>query len=431
MFIIAYNEHGRTVNAHDLCATPELRAWARKSRFECVECAERHPVHICFRDLEKAELSGRTSHGPAWWHHRGGGGIGSGGGAAESERHWHAKHILSEHVGRYSFVTSMCQSCERHTAVEAGAEATGAVEYEHKLAGGRSYRFDAVLLQGARVRSVLEVWESHETSAEKRAQCLQLGYTFGEFDARHVVQQHEQAQGAAYTLQNLKIAYFECAECAEDKVLRRERRRLQEEETERLQLEKREEWDRQRAERVGSTRLDLQSLRAERAESERLLLERRRVERVESESLQEERLRVESVESERLDARRQALRTCEAVEAARSRRLAAERQEALTLARLKCERAERERAVLAEQKRLEHSRLSASVLGIKAECVRYAEGRRALDAVIARKTQNSECWEEERLAHNKLLALELDAESRSMKALVRMRRMGLTETKYQ
>ena len=376
MFIIAYNEHGRTVNAHDLCATPELRAWARKSRFECVECAERHPVHICFRDLEKAELSGRTSHGPAWWHHRGGGGIGSGGGAAESERHWHAKHILSEHVGRYSFVTSKCNSCERHTAVEAGADATGAVEYEQKLAGGRSYRFDAVLLQGARVRSVLEVWESHETSAEKRAHCLQQGYTFGEFDARHVMQQHVQAQGAPYTLQNLKIIYFECSECAEETVLRRERRRMQRVESEREEQEIRmERWDLMRRECM-------------------------------------------------LDRERKGLARLECESAER------ERQEELRVARLECERAERESAFSAENPGLEKQWLSASLLGIEAECVRYADRRRILNIVIARKTESAQCFEEERLAYKELLALEVDADSRKMKALVRMRRMGLTETKY-
>jgi len=345
MFLIAYNEQGRTVNAHDLCATPELRAWARKSRFECVECAERHPVHICFRDVEKAELSGRRSHGPAWWHHRGGGGGGSGAGATESETHWHAKHILSEHVGRYSFVTKRCKGCEQHTAVEAGADATGAVEREERLAGGRSYRFDAVLLQGARVRSVLEVWASHQTAPEKRAYCLRQGYTFGEFDAGEVVRQHEQAQGAPYRLQNLSIDYFECQACCEE-----QQRRL---------------------------------------ESTRLAEERRRVEvaRLAQESM--EQLRVQRI------------------------------------ARLELQSESREFRLL------RNAELDLLALKrIEAESLRYAEGRRALDVVIARKTQNSECFEEERLAHNKLLALELDADRRRMKVLMLMRRMGVTETKY-
>jgi len=371
MFVIAYNEQGRTVHAHELCATAELRAWARKSRFECVECTERHPVHICFRDMEK--LGGRTSHGPAWWHHSAGGGGGGGGGGGESETHWHAKHILSEHVGRYSFVTKKCKSCERHTVVEAGADATGAVEREEKLVGGRSYRFDAVLLEGARVRSVLEVWANHETSEAKRAYCLEQGYTFGEFDAAHVVQQHEQAQGAPYRLQNLKIAYFECSECRE---CREDKVRIQE------------------------------MLRVLRVEEEREERERQRV------------------ESKRLAQERKDFLILQA-------RLAEEKHLALTHARLERERCEHESTFSAENLGvLEHSRLSASLLGIEAECVRYAEGRRALNAVIARKTQNSECFEEERLAHNKLLALELDADSRRMKVIMLMRRMRVRETKY-
>jgi len=114
-----------------------------------------------------------------------------------------------------------------------------------------------------------------------------------------------------------------------------------------------------------------------------------------------------------------------------SARLAEEKQQALTVARLQRERCERESAFNAEKEGLlEHRRLSASLLGIEAESVRYAERRRALDVVIARKTESAECFEEERLAHNKLLALELDADSRRMKVLMLMRRMGVTETKY-
>jgi len=112
-------------------------------------------------------------------------------------------------------------------------------------------------------------------------------------------------------------------------------------------------------------------------------------------------------------------------------RLAEEKHLALMHASLERERCEHESTFSAENHGvLEHRRLSASLLGIEAECVRYAEGRRALNAVIARKTQNSECFEEERLAHNKLLALELDADSRRMKVIMLMRRMRVTETKY-
>jgi len=385
MFVIAYNEQGRTVHAHELCATPELRAWARKSRFECVECTERHPVHICFRDMEK--LGGRTSHGPAWWHHSAGGGGGGGGGGGESETHWHAKHILSEHVGRYSFVAKKCKSCERHSTVEAGADATGAVERQEKLVGGRSYRFDAVLLEGTRVRSVLEIWAKHETSEAKRAYCLEQGYTFGEFDAAHVVQQHEQSQGAPYRLQNLKIAYFECSECRE---CREEKVRIQE------------------------------MLRVLRVEQEH---EERERQHVESKRLAQERER-QSAESKRLAQERKDFLILQA-------RLAEEKHLALTHSRLERERFEHESTFNAEsQGVLEKSRLSASLLGIEAECVRYAEGRRALNAVIARKTESAQCFEEERLAHNKLLALELDADSRRMKVVMLMRRMRVTETRY-
>jgi len=267
--------------------------------------------------------------------------------------------------------------------LEDKTDLTGAVEREEKLVGGRSYRFDAVLREGARVRSVLEVWANHETSEEKRAYCLEQGYTFGEFDAAQVVQQHEQAQGAPYRLQNLKIAYFECSECREcreDKVRIREMLRVLRVEEER---EERERWTRSW-----------------------------------------ESIRCEKVESERLAQDAKGFMILQAAEGAQLARLAEEKELVLTHARLKRERCE------PQSTSDEHRRLSASLLGIEAECVRYAEGRCALNAVIARKTESAECFEEDRLAHNKLLALELDADSRRMKVIMLMRRMRVTETKY-
>jgi len=88
------------------------------------------------------------------------------------------------------------------------------VEQSEKKADGKHYRFDAVLMRGDTVSSVMEVWATHETSEEKREHCLEMGYTFSEFNAQHVLDSHNTTnQGACYKLENLKIRVFLCQDC--------------------------------------------------------------------------------------------------------------------------------------------------------------------------------------------------------------------------
>ena len=115
--------------------------------------------------------------------------------------------------------------------------ASGMVEYTEKTSGGTIYIFDAVLMRGDApnrvVHSVLEVWATHETSDEKREYCLEMGYTFAEFHAQHVVEAHEKTlTGGTYKLQNLKIREFECQSCErvrKQNEIRLEKTRLQKE----------------------------------------------------------------------------------------------------------------------------------------------------------------------------------------------------------
>jgi len=95
-----------------------------------------------------------------------------------------AKHILSQHVGRYYFTASKCKSCTKHTTIEDGAGAIGKVEFPQRTSEGALYRFDGALVRGnpgsVSVSSVLEVWATHKTSKEKRQYCLDQGYMFGD-----------------------------------------------------------------------------------------------------------------------------------------------------------------------------------------------------------------------------------------------------------
>lgn len=193
-----------------------------------------------FDDIDKKT---RNYTALAWFSHHGGGNHGAPKeykheACSETATHWQAKHILCEHVGAYSFETSKCSGCTKHTNIEDGAGAVGRVEYTEKTSEGKTYRFDAVLMRNNAVSSVLEVWATHETSEQKREYCLQQGYTFAEFHAAHVVEAHKKAApGEVFMLENLKTHVSECQECTQARrelELRIEQERLRKIESEKL-----------------------------------------------------------------------------------------------------------------------------------------------------------------------------------------------------
>ena len=230
MFNIAIDESGETCNSHELVKNKSASEIgnAKKRKYFCVSCKdERHPVSLNIRhEVQISNKKARIYTSPAWFSHNGkGGNCGHSkrdNPCSETARHWRAKHILSKHVGSYYFETSKCSGCQRHTHIENGAGARGVVEHSEKKPDGTQYRFDAVLLRGdsanSVVSSVMEVWATHETCEIKREYCLQKGYTFSEFNAQHVLDMHEASmEGVCYKIENLKIRYFECQDCINDK----------------------------------------------------------------------------------------------------------------------------------------------------------------------------------------------------------------------
>ena len=225
MFNIAMDEAGKTCNAHEIVAGKSVAAvgHAKKCKYYCVACVDgKHRVFLNIRhEIQDLDAKTRKYTSPAWFSHHGGGGNAgheSGTPSLETATHWQAKHILSEHVTRYCFETSKCTGCDKHTTLESGVGATGRVERSETTSDGKIFRFDAVLMLGeaidSPIRSVLEVWATHETSDIKREYCLQKGYTFAEFHAQHVLEAHNSApDGSVYRLENLKIRLFECPDC--------------------------------------------------------------------------------------------------------------------------------------------------------------------------------------------------------------------------
>jgi len=143
---------------------------------------------------------------------------------------------MHHHAGWYFFTVSRCnwKSCTKHTTIEDGAGATCKVERPERTSEGIQYRFDAVLVRGKPgsvvVSSVLEVWDTHKTSKEKKQYCLDQGNNFGEFDAAAVLDAHQSAlENKTYELKNLAIRYFECEDWAclkKQVVIREEKERL-------------------------------------------------------------------------------------------------------------------------------------------------------------------------------------------------------------
>ena len=184
-------------------------------KYFCVTCDERHPV---FLKVAKEFSDYGHFNVPAWVSHYSDNIASSEDNkinkrhkpSPESALHHNAKHILCSKVGQYEFETERCLSCDMCSRIENGSEAQGGVEHFEKLSDGKSYKFDAVVLRKGIVSSVLEVWASHETSNEKREYCFRKGYSFGEFDAAHVVETHKNANGTIFKLDDLKIRLFEC-----------------------------------------------------------------------------------------------------------------------------------------------------------------------------------------------------------------------------
>jgi len=153
MFDIAIDECGRTCKAYELVAgkSETQRGNAKKRKYFCVACVNaKYPVFLKIRN-EKQLLVGNSRNYTtlAWFSHHGSGG----GGNCEMDRpsretmkHWHAKHILSEHASRHWFITEKCTGCDKHTKIENGVQATGRVEFRETACGGNVYSFDAVLM---------------------------------------------------------------------------------------------------------------------------------------------------------------------------------------------------------------------------------------------------------------------------------------------
>jgi len=232
MFNIAMDESGNTCNSEELVkgkSAPEVGN-ARKRKYFCVTCVgEKHPLSLNIRreSLFASKTANYTMR--AWFSHHGGGGKGGDSKrdspCGETAKHWQAKHIVSQHLGRYYCETSRCSGCDRHTEFEHGTGACSKVEYVEKKEDGSKYIFDAVLLRGDGAKSavscVMEIWATHETCETKREYCLQMGYTFCEFDAQSVVDAHEASvEGVYYKLENLKVRLFECQDCVNDRVAR-------------------------------------------------------------------------------------------------------------------------------------------------------------------------------------------------------------------
>jgi len=229
MFNIAIDAAGKSCNAHEIVENKNELSSAKKKKYVCVTCDEKHPV---FLKVAKEFSDDSHFNVPAWFSHYPDNDTCSEGKknnkrhkpSPESALHHNAKHILCSKVGQYEFETERCMSCDMCSRIEDGSEAEGRVEYFEKLLDGKSYKFDAVVVRKHVVSSVLEVWASHETSNEKREYCLRKGYSFGEFDAAHVLEAHKSANGAIFKLENLKIRFFECDNC----VLIKKKQRMQE-----------------------------------------------------------------------------------------------------------------------------------------------------------------------------------------------------------
>lgn len=72
----------------------------------------------------------------------------------------------------------------------------------------------------------------------------------------------------------------------------------------------------------------------------------------------------------------------------------------------------------------------AEILALEQDVVRYANARRAVSDEMQRKMVLHECFETERLEHNRLISQEIRTANKRMDLIMSMHRSTRRETKY-
>lgn len=173
--------------------------------YECVSCATRHPVHLIRGEHKRY-------HKKAWFRHHA---IPSGvrGGGGESDIHVQAKFLLQKHVGRYFFCVSSCPQCSANTFHHTHTEHTVIVEDRDPTG---AYIYDAMLYNASGTPiTVMEIWNTHQTSSEKVLHIRGRALNFVEFDAAAVVDAFSSPVDGQIRLQNKTISKQVCTACVQ------------------------------------------------------------------------------------------------------------------------------------------------------------------------------------------------------------------------
>lgn len=185
--------------------------------YQCASCATRHPVHLIRGEHKRY-------YKKAWFRHHA---IPSGvqqsgrGGGGESEIHVQAKFLLQKHVGRYFFCVSSCPQCSANTFHHTHTEHTVIVEDRDPAA---AYIYDAMLYNASGTPiTVMEIWNTHQTSSEKVLHIRGRALNFVEFDAAAVVDAFSSPLDEQIRLQNKTIFKNVCTACVQREADERKR----------------------------------------------------------------------------------------------------------------------------------------------------------------------------------------------------------------
>ena len=185
------------------CATST--EYRRGVHYYC-DCPDRHKMKLvkASGDPEKRPFRAFFAHIASGHKHSRDGDIITCRQGGESLEHRTAKHRLREMVGRFSYVSKQCRTCN-NKVIEDGRGASIALEVR---SSDKRWRYDCMLVRGGVKIAALEIYHTHSTSQAKIQATRKNGLRIAEFRAEDV---NSMQSGAR--LENLCPSTYLCPRC--------------------------------------------------------------------------------------------------------------------------------------------------------------------------------------------------------------------------
>jgi len=191
-------------------ANAKLTEYKKHSQFFC-GCAERHRVKLVkpSGELGKRPFSDYFAHITRSEQDAADGLAVHSCVCSESQDHFNAKHKLREMVGRYTFTTFRCISCNKRRVIYS----RGSEVIIEKASTDRKWRYDCLLRRDGKDVAALEVLHSHKVTREKASSVREGGLEIAEFRAEDILRLLKDTPSNTVHLENLLVELGTCESC--------------------------------------------------------------------------------------------------------------------------------------------------------------------------------------------------------------------------